>query len=174
MYLLSVYFDKKTEKQLQMMIDDIASSTGNDFFLKNNVPPHMTISTFEARSEEIAVQVFQRLEQKLHSFEIDLVSAGVFFPYVIYCQPILNQELMELAETVYSILKEMPEIKVSGMYRPYSWIPHVTLGKKLDKEQMQKAFAVMQKRFVPIKAKIERIGISDTNPHRDLKVISVT
>ena len=46
--------------------------------------------------------------------------------------------------------------------------PHITLGKKLEKEQMIMAMRVLQTHFVPIKGKIVRVGLSQTNPHKDI------
>ena len=51
MYLVSVYFDKTAVHILQRYINKIAEKTGNSFMVDNNVPPHMTISAIEARSE---------------------------------------------------------------------------------------------------------------------------
>ena len=48
------------------------------------------------------------------------------------------------------------------------WLPHITLGKKLSKEQMQEAFAVMQEQFVPMEVTVSEIGLAKTNPHQDL------
>jgi hypothetical protein len=42
------------------------------------------------------------------------------------------------------------------------------LGKKLEKEQMIMAMRVLQTHFVPIKGKIVRVGLSQTNPHKDI------
>lgn len=42
MYLISIYFDKQTNKTLQWYIDKIAEKTGNHFMIENRVPPHMT------------------------------------------------------------------------------------------------------------------------------------
>lgn len=53
MYLVSVYFDKTAEHILQRYINKIAEKTGNSFMVDNNVPPHMTISEIEARSENV-------------------------------------------------------------------------------------------------------------------------
>ena len=43
MYLISVYFDDKTNRILQRYIDRIAEETGNRFMTEHNVPPHVTL-----------------------------------------------------------------------------------------------------------------------------------
>lgn len=57
---------------------------------------------------------------------------------------------------------------MSRYYKPMSWLPHITLGKKLTKEQMQMAFSVMQESFVSFEAAITEIGLARVNPHRDV------
>ena len=141
MYLVSVYFDKTAEHILQRYINKIAEKTGNSFMTDNNVPPHMTIS---------------------------IVSVGQLLPYVFYATPVLNGYLQDLSEKVFDEVKSIPESTVSRYYKPMSWLPHITLGKTLTKEQMQMAFSVMQESFVPFEAAITEIGLARVNPHRDV------
>ena len=43
MYLISIYFDEKTNKILQRYIDRIAEKSGNSFMIENKVPPHIIL-----------------------------------------------------------------------------------------------------------------------------------
>ena len=61
---------------------------------------------------------------------------------------------------VFDEVKSIPECAVSRYYKPMSWLPHITLGKTLTKEQMQMAFSVMQESFVPFEATITEIGLA--------------
>lgn len=168
MYLISIYFDKQTNKTLQWYIDKIAEKTGNYFMIENRVPPHMTIAAIEARNVDILKPAFETLNGKLYSGSMKVVSVGQLFPYVMYATPVLNQELFELSEEVYSTFFDIPETKMSEYYKPFSWLPHITLGKTLDKVQMQKAFQAMQESFVPFTAQYNEIGISKVNPREDV------
>lgn len=60
------------------------------------------------------------------------------------------------------------DVTINRCYKPYNWFPHITLGKKLEKEQMIMAMRVLQTHFVPIKGKIVMVGLSQTNPHKDI------
>ena len=142
MYLVSVYFDEKTNRILNRYIRIIAEKTGNTFMTEHNVPPHMTLSSIEARSQ--------------------------LLPYVFFATPVLNDYLQVLTNQVYESTKDIPETSISRYYQPGSWLPHVTLGKTLTKEQMQTAFAVMQDNFQPFTATITEIGLAKVNPHEDV------
>ena len=159
MYLISVYFDDNSNKILQRYIDQIALKTGNHFMTEHKVPPHMTISSIEARSVSVLQPAFESLRGTLKQGEIQLVSVGQLLPYVIYTTPVMNSYLLELSECIYEAFKEIPQTSISRYYRPLSWLPHVTLGKTLDKDQMQKAFAVMKDSFAPFyfNNRIERV-----------------
>lgn len=171
MYLISVYFDEKANKTLQRYIDLIAEKTGNTFMTERHVPPHMTLSSIEARSVEVLVPYFKELDGKLQGGKIRIVTVGQLFPYVFYATPVLNDFLQNLSHEVYQVIKDIPETTVSKCYRPGSWLPHITMGKTLTKEQMRIAFEVMQEQFQPFDATITRIGLAKVNPHEDVEFL---
>lgn len=168
MYLISAYFDEKTNRILQSYMDQIAAKTGNTFMTENHVPPHITISAIEARNVEVILPAFESLRGNVYAGEIRIVSVGQLLPYVFYATPVLNEYLMELSNTVYDAVSHIPETTVSKYYQPMSWLPHITLGKTLNKVQMQTAFEVMQERFVPLTARITELGLAKVNPHEDV------
>ena len=172
MYLISVYFDENTNKIIQRMINQVAEKTGNHFMTDNNVPPHMTISAIEARDISVLLPVFETFKD-IEAGEIQFVSVGQFFPYVMYITPVLSEYLHNLQTRIYNAVSDIDETSVSNFYRPYSWLPHITIGKKLDDLQMKRAFAIMKDNFVPFKAKVVKIGLAKVNPHEDVMVFEL-
>ena len=168
MYLISAYFDEKTNRILQGYMDQIAAKTGNTFMTENHVPPHMTISAIEARNVEVLLPAFESLRGNVYAGEIRIVSVGQLLPYVFYATPVLNEYLMNLSKAIHDAVSCIPETAVSKYYQPMSWLPHITLGKTLDRIQMQTAFEVMQERFSPMAAQIEELGLAKVNPHEDV------
>lgn len=183
MYLISAYFDEESARTIRRYIEKIAERTGNRFMIDNNVPPHMTISSIEARSVEDLIPAFASLEGKsldgaslegrLKGGQIKIVSTGQLLPYVFYLTPVLNDYLMEMSERIYDAFKDVPDTSISRFYRPGSWLPHITIAKTLSKEQMAAAFEVMQNNFTLFDAKIVRLGLSRVNPHEDVKVMEL-
>jgi hypothetical protein len=45
-YAIVLYFDEETRLKLQSIITDVSQSTGNEYMLKNNIAPHVTVSYF--------------------------------------------------------------------------------------------------------------------------------
>lgn len=179
MYLISAYFDENTNKILKHLQQRIADKTGNDFMIRNNVMPHLTISAIEARNVDVLIPAFEKVcREKLQPLDekgvvnvnnaINIVSVGQLFPRVIYVAPVLNEYMMNLSISIYNEFTTIPETNISKFYQPYSWMPHITLGKCLDKEQMRQAFAVLQNLFMPIDGQIAKIGLSTVNPYREV------
>ncbi len=168
MYLISAYFDEKTNRRVNRYIQQIAEKTGNVFMTDNRVPPHLTVLSAEARNEEQIIPCMEELQGKLHSGKIHVVSVGVLLPYVIYATPVLNEYLQNLSVQIYDSISWNNEITVSKFYQPMQWLPHITLGKKLSKEQMQIAFKIMQDNFSPFEGEIVSVGLARTNPHEDI------
>lgn len=167
MYLISVYFDESSDKRICSFMKQIARSTAQTAMIDENIPPHLTIAAFHAASEEQARGVFEKIQGKVSSGKIQWVSVGAFFPNVIYLTPVLNEYLHQLSELIYEEML-LSEVSVSSQYRPFSWLPHATLGKKLNKEQMQTAFEIMQSQFGVFESQVIRLGLAKTNPHTDL------
>ena len=184
MYLISAYFDENTNKILKYLQQRIAYKTGIDFMIRNNVMPHLTISAIEARNVDVLITAFEKVcREKLQPLDekgvvninntINIVSVGQLFPRVIYAAPVLNEYMMNLSISIYNEFATIPETNISKFYQPYSWMPHITLGKCLDKEQMRQAFAVLQDLFMPIDGWIAKIGLSTVNPYREVMSVAL-
>lgn len=165
MYLISLYLDKKTEKQIQSYINDVAIHCGNAFMVANHVPPHMTISAFETLHEKEIVDALDVVTSNMIQNKIEWVTVGTF-PAVIFIQPVLNECLHNLSCVIYDEIVKIPDTKVSKYYKPFSWLPHATIAKQLSEEEMRKAFDVLQKSFGMFEGKIVRMELAKKKPYR--------
>ena len=168
MYLISIYFDEKTNRKIQQYINKVAEQTGNTFMLDGSVPPHITISAFETTDEQAAIDAMNRVVSRLQRGFLEWVSVGQFSPYVIFLSPVLSEYLHEMSVQISSELQKADEVKISPYYQPFHWLPHTTIGKKLSKEEMKVAFDVLQNCFSPLSGEVVRIGLAKPNPHRDI------
>lgn len=168
MYLVSIYFDEKTNKHIQRFVNQVAERTGNCYMLDGNVPPHITISAFETQDEGAAIEALDSLTSELHAGSLTWASVGQFFPYVIYMAPVLNEYLHKMSVSAYETLSVLEGVLVSSHYQPFQWMPHTTIAKKLSKEEMQVAFEVLQNGFGMFEGEVVRIGLAKPNPHRDI------
>ena len=170
MYLISIYFDEQTEKELQAHINRVAKATGNTFMLDNHVPPHITVGAVETKCEDKLLACMDALVKEMKTGSINFVSVGSFSSQVVYVQPVLNEYLHNLSVLLAKEVGQIEETICSPYYQPFSWLPHCTIAKQLSKEQQLQAFEVLQNSFAPMDGKVVRIGVAKTNPHRDIKV----
>ena len=168
MYLVSIYFDENTNKKIQKFINQVAQKAGNTFMLDENVPPHITVSAFEALAEEQVIKVLSHVAIELKKDTLQWVSVGQFFPYVLYIAPVLNEYLHDMSVQIYNALSQIDGVKISPYYQPFQWLPHSTIGKTLTKEEMKIAFEVMQNSFGMFEGEVLRIGLAKPNPQRDI------
>ena len=135
---------------------------------QNHVPPHMTISAIEARNVDVLVPAMNALQGQIGCGPVQFVSVGQLLPYVYYATPVLNRYLQELSVRINEAVENIPETSVSRYYQPMSWLPHVTLGKTLDKEQMRVAFRVLQESFSPFEGQVTELGLAKVNTREDV------
>ena len=107
MYLVSLYFDDKTDKIIRKYIKKIASESKNTYMIDNSVPPHITLSAFETQMENVVIEQIEQLIDKIGQGTIKWVSVGAFLPHVLYVQPVLNTYLYELSESLYNNLLKL-------------------------------------------------------------------
>lgn len=168
MYFISLYFDKKTNNHIQRYIDQVAKSSGNKFMTENNVPPHITISSFEMGDNDEIIEKLRKKAEILCRGEITLCSVGLFLPSVLYITPVLNNYLQNLSKNFYNIFLQDKNVSVSPYYRPMQWFPHVTVGKKLSKEEMIRGIRALQEEFGMFKGEVKYVGLAKTNPYKEI------
>lgn len=168
MYLISIYFDEKTNNTIQKLIDKVAKETGNTFMIDGKVPPHITISAFQSNKEEEVIKALDLKLKEINEGKLQMVSIGVF-PQVIYLSVVLNEYLHNLSLSIYEGVKSVNDVSFSKFYMPLQWLPHITVGKKLTEEETLIAFQVMQKHFSMFNGTITKIGLSKTKPYKEIK-----
>lgn len=169
MYLVSIYFDEKTNERLKSYIKQVAEKTGNSFMIDGNVPPHITVAAFESKATQSELVEF--LNQFLHNIDtgfVQLVSVGTFQTSSIFLNAVYNEYLHKICKGACEILENMENTIIRKNYQPFQWLPHVTIGKTLTKEQQLVAFETLQNSFSPLEARVVKIGLSKTNPYLDI------
>ena len=168
MYLISLYFDHVSSKKIKRFIDKAALKSGNKFMVEGGVPPHITIAAFQSNREE---EIIEKLDEKVKAIKSDKItwaSIGVFKSSVIFLAPVLNEYLHELSVQINSSIAEIKDISVNNFYRPFQWMPHTTIAKKLTREELIIAFQEVEKNFSIFSGEVTRIGLSKTNPYEEI------
>ena len=173
MYLISIYFDEKTDKKIRHIMEQIAKNTGNTTLSDDHVPPHITLSAFETKDEAEAIHILETCAGALSQGNVQWISVATFLPYVIYLAPLLDEYLFHMIKTIHDAFSKKDGISINKFYKPFSWQPHTTVGRKLSPDEMRTAFETLQKQFGPFEGTVTKIGLARTNPHRDIAVFEL-
>ena len=101
MYLISIYFDEKLDKEIHRLIQKVANVTGNQFMIENHVPPHITVAAVETKHEDVLISTVEDVVNQLSKGDIQLVSVGSFSSQVLFVQPVLNEYLHMLTDLFF-------------------------------------------------------------------------
>lgn len=168
MYLVSLYFDDNTSRKIKSLINKAAAKSGNSFMIDGNVPPHITIASFQAHEESKVIELLDKKINDIKCGNITFASIGVFKSSVIYLAPVLNDYLHNLSVSINEGISSLKNVSISKYYLPFQWIPHATIGKKMDGEQLLSAFQELVKEFTIFNGKATSIGLSKTNPLKNI------
>lgn len=166
MYLLSVYFDEKTQEKLQSMTEKIAVKNQSSYVLEHRILPHMTVAMLHTDDIEALKRKVEALVAGLTAGELHFVSVSSFKTSALYVLPVMNQYLYDLAERIAGVLKQ--EQVPSSRYVLYQWVPHVTLEKHMSEQEQLAGFAVLQKQFAPFTGRVISVGLAQVNPYQDI------
>ena len=170
MYLISLYFDDKTSRTIYRLMRCAAEKSGNTDMTDQHVPPHITLTAFDSRErEEVLVQRLDVVLKDLQKVNLTWVSVAAFFPQVLYLMPVLNRNLHEFSVEISQVLENSGDTRIRECYKPFGWLPHTTVARRLSAEQMQNAFAALQTSFVPFEGTVARVGLSVGSPKREIK-----
>ena len=169
MYLVSIYFDDRTNETIKKYIERVAVKTGNTFMIDGNVPSHITVGAFETKaSHEELVNVLNPVLENICVDSVQLASIGTFQTSSIFLSAVYNEYLHEMCKSICEVLESVDNTIIRKNYQPFNWLPHVTIGKTLSKEQQLLAFEELQSSFGMLEANVVKIGLSKTNPYMDI------
>ncbi len=168
-FAVTLEFDQESQNMMQEMIDEVARVTGCDLMKQQNVPPHVTVCCLEGENEAVLLSEMEMIASSMSKSTVRFANIGVFNPLVIYLGPIMNEFLQNTCRTVNERLLQHAEVGNKGNYLPNRWVPHAGIALKLTPEALMKAFAIVQERFCPFDATVERIVLVQAEPYKELR-----
>lgn len=168
MYLLSLYFDEFHTQILQNYVDLIEQKTNNRYMKEHCIPIHLTLATLR---DGDMTQLYSELDSMISQIQantLELVAIGSFGKHTLYIMPVLNQYLFELSVHLNQLIDQIDDNRLRNRYRPYSWIPHITMARKLNSKQLSIAFDTLSDCFEPMTIKVTKIALSKSHPYHDI------
>lgn len=169
-YAVSLHFTQDINEIIYNTMTSIAELTGNDFMIKNKVPPHVTIGAFHGtkETEEKLIQIVKEFSRTHQSGLVRFSEVGNFNGKVLFLKPEKDNFLSTINNELHKVI--LPEFKAgeNGYYVPEIWFPHTTFATGLNQTQFSKALELAEKITLPLEAKISNIGFYQCSPFLEL------
>ena len=178
-YSVSLFFDEKSTVELLDFILQVAQITKNDYVVKNNIPPHITIGMFKAtKNQELKLveiiqkinsefqPIFEKKENVLCFEKLDILKNKIAFLSFAANQSIifeLNQKLHN------SLLPDFPAA-CNNLYLPQVFFPHCTVATGLSKTHLALLQDAQNKNQmkIPKSVKVSKISLAIRHPYQEL------
>ena len=170
-YAVSLHFTQDVNEIIFNTMSSIADLTGNDFMIKNKVPPHVTIGAFHGtkETEEKLIQIVDDFSKTQQPGVVRFSEIGNFNGKVLFLKPEKDNYLSTINDELHKVVLPEFEAGENGYYVPEIWFPHTTLATGLTQTQFSKALELAEKISLPLEAKIHDIGFYQCSPFLELK-----
>lgn len=124
---------------------------------------HISLATFALEEEADAIALTRRVAAQFGPVHADIRHVGVFpGGKVLFAAPDMSPELVALQAAC-----------ANGPLNGYPWTPHTTM--LIDEpEVIGRALPVLMQRFVPLRARIDRLHLCAFWPAREILTIELT
>ena len=169
-YAVSLHFCQEVNEIIFNTMASIADLTGNDFMIKNKVPPHVTIGAFHGtkETEEKLIRIVEEFSKTHQTGTVRFSEIGNFNQKVLFLKPEKDDFLSKINDELHKVVLTEFEAGENGYYLPEIWFPHTTLATRLNQSQFEKAVEIAGKITLPLESKIINIGFYQCSPFLEL------
>ena len=175
-YAVSLHFTPDVNEIIFNIMASIAELTGNDFMIKNKVPPHVTIGAFHGtkETESKLIRIVEEFTKTQKAGVIRFTEIGNFNQKVLFLKPEKDEFLSAINDNLHKLIIPEFEAGENGYYVPEIWFPHTTLATGLNQAQFSKALELAEKISLPLEANISNIGFYQCSPFLELNRFPLT
>ena len=170
MFHLALYFDEKTNQKFSFLNKKVEKELHQNYLENHHIPFHLTIATYKEIEEKKFIEQANQLFEKESSQELYFVSLGCFQKSTLYLLPVYNEFLNQLILKIYQTFDEYVSISQKNRYLPYPFVPHVSISRKLNEQQTNQAFKILNHYFEPFYGKVIQVALVKTNPYQEIKI----
>lgn len=178
-YSVSLFFDEKSTVELSNFILQVAQITKNDYVVKNNIPPHITIGMFKAtkNQEGQLVEIIKKINSDFQPiFEkkenvLCFEKLGTLKNKIAFLSFATNQSIVfSINQKLHNFL--MPDFPAAcnNMYLPQVFFPHCTIATGLSKTQLALLQDAQNKNLIkiPKSVQVAKISLAIRHPYQEV------
>jgi 2'-5' RNA ligase len=167
-YAIVLYFDKRSEETIRIIQNTVGDSCGNSYMIVNNIPPHITVSSFSREEHYDILDVIESFAEQIVDVYLPITSIGIFNSIlsVVNLLPVVTDQLKQINHELHKRLAEKVEA-FDAYYVEPNWVPHCAIAVKLSEFELMNAISKLCTIFSPLTVKVNRIALVKCNPFRD-------
>lgn len=169
-YAIVGYFDKETDKKIRGLWQDLMINGVDDYLYNSENNPHIKFVMYEDFEEINIVDEIRNIAKQTKAIDV------VFKSYSFYPneQPFLNvdmavsMELLRLQAKIREKCDKFSELLPIDFFDIGIWKPDCQLTREIDESKLTNAVNCLYERKLPIKGKLERIGLIKFHPAKQV------
>lgn len=165
-YAVVLYFDAESSAKIDAIRFGLKNKGIN---IDEGVKPHLSLAVYDDLPIFDFENEFRLYARDVKAFEVVFPRTGEFRTAkpVIFLEPERTPELIETHEQFHAYFSKYDDLGWK-YYKPGMWYPHSTLCLDLTEEMYKKAKELLNEIRLPIKVRIEQIGLLEFSPHKEL------
>ena len=148
-------FDDETQKLLAIMQATLIERVGEGTQTMG-IPFHLTLGSYPTDAVDEVVEKIKRVAADSHSFDVQLVAYKTFSDRVLFLEPTVPEELLELRKSFEC-----------DYANGFEWVPHATVFCG-NEDEVRRGKALLPEIREPICSKIVGIELGEFFPARKI------
>jgi len=159
-YAVILYLDPETEAAVRSLWERMGQAGISHSLLETGACPHVTCAVYDDMDLDRCRPVVAREAQALAGFSIHFPFLGAFNSResVVFLGAAMSPELVAVHGAIHRVLRTCG-YQSWAHYLPGNWVPHCTLARHLASDQIPDAIAGAQELTLPVKGRIDRVGL---------------
>lgn len=169
-YAIVGYFDSISDKRIKELWKGLADIGVDDYLINSSNNPHIKLAMFETLDLEAAQQELYRLTEKMQKINIHFKKYGIYpndKPFITI-DIAENIEVIKLHMKVQELFDKFINKDSENYFVPGIWKPDCQLTVSFDKRKLGAAINYLSETTLPFNGKLEKIGIIEFYPAKQL------
>lgn len=169
-YAVVVYFDKNSDQIIRSIWKELADAELCSYLHESENNPHIKLGMYDQLNLELAEKILRKVSKTTKRQRVRFKNIGIYpnEKPIVFLDISATSSILELQKQVYSLFKSNPHKIRSNYFEEGIWKPDCFLTISIEQERLQKAMDVVMRLKLPFDGCIERIGIIEFHPARQL------
>lgn len=164
------YFDSISDKKIRTLWKGMADVGVDDYLINSANNPHIKFAMYDSIDLELVQKELQLLSEKLQKINIHFKKYGIYpndNPFITI-DIADNAEIMKLHRDIQVLVDGFEMKQNQGYFAPGIWKPDCQLTVSFEKTKLAAAVNYLVETDLPFNGKLEKIGVIEFHPAKQL------